>query len=769
MTSPDPPAATVLVVAPTGKDAPLAAEVLRGAGITAEVCPSLDALCGQLGDGTGAVLLAEEALIGSAVPQLTSRLAEQPAWSDIPLIVLTTGGRAEGSFPVIDVLGPSGNVTLLERPLRTVTLVSTVQVALRARRRQFEVRDLLRQRETILRSISDAFVAVSSDWRYTFVNDRAAEAAGMTKEEMIGRTVWDVYPHLIGSEFFRVAQSALATRQPARFEYFYQSNGRWMDTHIYPARDGLVILRSDITERKNAEALVREGEAKLQESENRLRLAMEAAHLGTWDFRPLQGELRWDERCKELFGLPPDAPVDYATFLAGVHPEDRERADQAVQSALSPGAEPLEVEYRTIGLQDKKERWVAARGLTVFNAAGQADRFIGTIIDITRRKGAEIELQRAKQEAEAADQAKDRFLAMLSHELRTPLTPVLISVTNLERDPDLSDDLRAELQMIHRNIDLEARIIDDLLDLTRIAHGKLALHNDAVDIHVLLDHALEISLADLDDKQLAINRHFDAAEHFSWADPARLQQVFWNVIKNAIKFTPTGGRIDVRTRNHAGNIVIAIADNGNGIAPELLPRIFDAFEQGGRKITANYGGLGLGLAVSKRVVEAHGGTIAAASDGPGRGATFTVELAAMATSLLDSAPYVPNPNAPYRSHILLVEDHLDTARVLRRIMQHAGHRVEHAASLANARKLAAAESFDLLVSDVGLPDGSGLDLMRELRQRQELAGIALSGFGMEDDIAASKAAGFAEHLTKPVDWDRLRAAIERLQTQRQPA
>ena len=387
------------------------------------------------------------------------------------------------------------------------------------------------------------------------------------------------------------------------------------------------------------------------------------------------------------------------------------------------------------------------------------------MLDITGKKNAEFLLQRAKNEAEEANRSKDRFLAMLSHELRTPLTPVLMTLASLRREPNLSDDLRRDLEVLQRNVELEALLIDDLLDLTRIAHGKLELHNDAVDIHGTLEHAISISAGDISSKGIRVTRHFEAREHHCWADGARIQQVFWNLVKNAAKFTPSGGQIEIRTRNsETHQIIIEISDTGIGIEEELMPRIFDAFEQGGHLITSKYGGLGLGLAISKRVVDLHSGMIAAYSAGPGRGATFTVTLNAMETSLLEGPVLFleSEPPQPQVVQILFVEDHEDTARVLGRILRNAGFEVTHAANIAEARARAGSRRFDLLISDLGLPDGSGLDLMKTLRDAHGLKGIALSGFGTDDDVAASTAAGFAAHLTKPIDWDRLRAEINRL-------
>ena len=435
-----------------------------------------------------------------------------------------------------------------------------------------------------------------------------------------------------------------------------------------------------------------------------------------------------------------------------------------VRNVLRPGQNHYEIEYRAIGAKDGKERWLAEKGRALVDETGRARRFIGTILDVTERKTAEISLQRAKQTAEEANRAKDQFLAMLSHELRTPLTPVLMTIASLRRQSDISDDLRRDLEVLQRNVELEALLIDDLLDLTRIAHGKLELHNDAVDIHVALEYALTITAGELEEKKLSVTRAFEAREYHCWADGARLQQVFWNLVKNAVKFTPPGGQLHVSTRNdESHNIIVEVTDSGVGIEAEVLPRIFDAFEQGGRNVTSQFGGLGLGLAISKRVVDMHGGTISVASEGRDRGATFTIRLKAMETSLLEGPVYIPSEKViSVPSAILLVEDHEDTARVLRRILEQAGYSVHHASTVGNARDLAAERTFDLVISDLGLPDGSGLELMRHLREAHRLEGIALSGFGTDDDRAASFAAGFAAHLTKPVDWPELRDAVQRL-------
>ena len=754
----DDSAGAVLIVAPIGKDAALAESVLEKAGITSRACASLAEAARQIGDSTLGVLLAEEALIPAELPLLLNALHEQPRWSDIPVVILTSSGSGERvSLEALDIFGPAGNVTLLERPLHSVTLVSAVKVALRARQRQYEVRELLEQREMVLSGISDAFSSLDREWRYIYVNERVAELAGLPKEQMIGRNIWEVFPEAIGGEFYHLAHEAMNEGRMVHREIFYKPWGRWLDTRIYPTKGGIVIFRADVTEK-------RQREERLKENEDLLRLATEAADIGTFDYYPLTGELRFSARCKELFGVSPSAEITYDTYLNAVHPDDRHIVHETVRSVHEPSSTGrYGIEYRVLGVEDGKERWLAEKGRAVLDERGRAKRFIGTILDITERKNAEIVLQRAKQEAEEANRSKDQFLAMLSHELRTPLTPVLMTIASLRRQDDISDDLRRDLEVLQRNVELEALLIDDLLDLTRIAHGKLELHNDAVDIHASLEYALDITAQDLVEKKLGVTRRFEAREYHCWADGARLQQVFWNLVKNAVKFTPEGGRLELSTRNDsAHNIIVEVADTGIGIEPDLLPRIFDAFEQGGRNVTSQFGGLGLGLAITKRVVDMHGGTIAAASRGRGQGATFTVTLKAMETSLLEGPVYLPDErSAPASVRLLLVEDHEDTARVLRRILENAGYAVEHANSVARAKEVAARHSFQAVISDLGLPDGSGLELMQHLRDTYGLSGIALSGFGTDDDRAASTASGFAEHLTKPVDWPQLRDALAR--------
>jgi signal transduction histidine kinase/DNA-binding response OmpR family regulator len=369
--------------------------------------------------------------------------------------------------------------------------------------------------------------------------------------------------------------------------------------------------------------------------------------------------------------------------------------------------------------------------------------------------------QQAQEAAERASEAKDQFLAMLSHELRTPLSPVLAATSDIDADESVPEPFRELSRMIRRNVEIEARLIDDLLDLTRISKGKLELKSELLDLHDLLTDTLEICNGETADKNITMAADLGARHHCLEADSARLQQVFWNLLKNAIKFSKPGGKVTIATTNPEDRLIrVEIRDTGAGIEKEALPRIFGAFEQGAGH---RAGGLGLGLAISRALVELHHGTISALSEGPKSGATFVVELPTARTGgspikSRGSRTFANGKRTPLR--LLMVEDHPDTNRSLERILTRRGYTVRTAFTVQEAIQHAGDFEFDVLVSDIGLPDGTGFDVIKTLARCQHFKSVALSGYGMEKDIARSKEAGFTAHLTKPVDIDQLDALIQ---------
>ena len=518
--------------------------------------------------------------------------------------------------------------------------------------------------------------------------------------------------------------------------------------------------------------------------------------------RFLQANSSFSEIVRSLGGLPREWDITKATFA-----EAAVTSREALARVLHFGVPFQAIEQRT-PTASGQVRYLTTNLLRLQDNAQNTMGVLCLVEDST----AAVTL---RQELLNANASKDQFLAQLSHELRNPLSPVITMVAELETYTDSLPATRQPLEIIRRNVELEARLIDDLLDVTRISSGKLQLTRKPIDVHRILRLALEICQRDIDDKRLVVRVELAAHEHFAEADPARLQQIFWNLIKNAVKFTPEGRQIIVRSANlsagqasagagkshvqlpptsptasmletrggapvrEGGFLRVEVIDEGIGIEGQHLRRIFNAFDQGQSNTTQRFGGLGLGLAISKAMVEAHGGSLKVASEGAGKGATFTVELETCPAPADGGDSTETEPVAVGTQHmptvgtaaatvgagrrVLLVDDHLDTCLGMERLLKRRGYRVAVAHSVAEALTRAKEdEAFDLLISDLGLPDGTGFDIMQEIRKQGGPPGIALSGFGMESDIGKSREAGFSEHLIKPVSIDRLDAAMRKL-------
>jgi two-component system CheB/CheR fusion protein len=410
------------------------------------------------------------------------------------------------------------------------------------------------------------------------------------------------------------------------------------------------------------------------------------------------------------------------------------------------------------------------------SSGGGENLFHTAIIDLSERQRMEEERTRARDEQQrlhheeslvrAASDAKDRFLAMLSHELRTPLTPILFALDALKSRRDVPAPLVTTLDMVRRNVLLETRLIDDLLDMTRIVQGRMSILPEVIDAHDLVNDVVVLCRDELRNADIALTMEPGAVAHHVCADPVRFQQVLWNLLRNAIRNTPPGGQIGLHTTNSMpGWFSLTVSDSGRGIEPERLAAIFTFFEQDDEARKRGVG-LGLGLAISKAIVELHGGRISAASDGLGSGATFQVELPTVfaPTAGVETARHPP-PATRYATTILLVEDNEDSAAAMAELLRLHGYAVNVAACVRDALRLA--EQSDVLVSDIALPDGTGHDLMRELSARQQaLPAIALSGYGTSEDIRRSAEAGFEHHIVKPVEPSRLLEAIEALRLAR---
>jgi len=462
--------------------------------------------------------------------------------------------------------------------------------------------------------------------------------------------------------------------------------------------------------------------------------------------RVLEANGKFLEMAREFGGMPPHRLTD------DLHLSDLSNLgiDAAVDRVTTSGR-PFQTREQSVQDGAQRTHFLSINLMRLQDAEQRTHGVLLLMEDATH----DVETRR---DLIAANTAKDQFLALLSHELRNPLSPVITMVSELDKMTD-SPDARNALEIIRRNVELEARLIDDLLDITRIAHGKLQLTPESINAHRAIHRALEICQREIDARRLDVRLDLAANAFHVKADPARFQQVLWNLIKNAVKFTPRGLITISSTNDGSGRLIIEVSDTGIGITRERLARIFKPFEQGESSITRQFGGLGLGLAISKAMIEAHGGSLRARSPGKDQGSTFTVELSTVEAPLeTEGMPRMPTLAGGSLQHkILLVDDHEDTCTGMRMILERRGYRVKTAHDVQSALEMARNYPFELLISDLGLPDGTGFDLMKELRRLRgdSIRGVALSGFGMESDIERSMEAGFEVHLIKPVNLERL--------------
>ena len=646
----------------------------------------------------------------------------------------------------------------------TGAVTSFIDIAERKR-----VEEALRESESrksaILDGALDAIITMDHEGKVVDFNPAAEAMFGLSREEIAGQHMAEkIIPERLREAHYRGLAHYLTSGEGPVLKKRIEVPALHADGHEFtielsinriPAVEPPMFTATlrDITERQRMAAAMCESEERFHAlAENMAQLAWMA---------DAEGFIFWyNQRWFDYTGTTLERMQGWG-WKEVHHPEHLPRVEARWKAHLAAGT-GFEDTFPLLGA-DGQYGWFLTRAVPIRDASGKVQRWFGTNTDVTAQREAADALATAKEQVEAASRAKDDFLAALSHELRTPLTPVLMTAASLETDPSLSEDMRDQLSMMRRNIELEARLIDDLLDLTRISRGKLSIAPVASDIHQLLDHTAEIIRSDGLGKQVRVVFVLDAGQHHALADPARIQQVFWNLIKNALKFTPSGGTITVSTRNDdERSIVVSVEDTGIGIAAEALPHIFKAFEQGDVTGQHRYGGLGLGLAISQAIVAVHGGIIRAESPGVGHGATFTVALATVAPPAAPSGGET-SPTEPVRAlRLLIVEDHEATRTVLTRLLTRSGHRVTAASTMRDALVCFAAERFDAVVSDLGLPDGSGLDLMRELQRRRPIPGIALSGYGMEDDLRQTKEAGFFAHLVKPVNIGQLRHLLAQI-------
>jgi PAS domain S-box-containing protein len=649
----------VLVLMPTVRDAERTAVLLAEASITATVCADLRELCRELRAGAGVALLTDETLTTDTTGQLSEALREQPTWSAVPVLVLAREGWNRDRLP----LAPAhGSLVVVERPVRTRTLVGIVSSALRDRRHQYQVRDALLVRE--------------------------------------------------------------------------------------------------------------EQAAQLLAQDERLRFALAAGGLGSWDVNLDTNEMDCSDICKAMFGRPLHEPVAYPQLRESIDPLDQDRVDEAIERCLRDGAD-YDIEYR-VTWPNGELHWVLVRGRATYDAAGRPRRMAGVCLDVTERKRmhealqqSESELARQAEELRRADRRKDEFLATLAHELRNPLAPIRTGLDLLARSSD-SPRSQQTLGVMQRQIGHMVRLIDDLLDVSRITSGKLQLKVDRVALATIIETAVEASRPIIERKGHTLEVVVPDGTLALDADLTRIAQVVGNLLNNASNYTPNGGLIQLEAKRDGQSAVIQVRDNGSGIPDNRLSDVFEMFSQVNRTLERSHGGLGIGLALVRSLVEMHGGSSSAFSAGLGEGSTFTIRLPLATESSRSPATQASEP-APARDtkrRILVVDDNEDAAEMLAMVLDQAGYRTKTAYDSRTA--LAAVDAWlpEVVILDIGLPDINGYEVARELRSLDrfaELSLIALTGWGSQEDKQKAMDAGFDVHLTKPVDARALHGALARLE------
>lgn len=449
-----------------------------------------------------------------------------------------------------------------------------------------------------------------------------------------------------------------------------------------------------------------------------------------------------------------------------INEETRQTVESPVIKVLREGVIAGLANHTLLVKRDGTETPIDDSGAPIRDSSGELRGVVLVFRDFTNYKIAEQGLRDARDELDAANRAKNQFFATLSHELRTPLTPVMATLSLWESDISLSESMRGDVQMMRRNIEMETRLIDELIDLNRILKGKVSLKLEVADVHELISSVLRMYSSEIYSRGVTVATHFAAQRHYVNCDLDRLQQVFWNILRNAAVNSPNGGHINVQSFNDGSSVCIAFRDTGIGMSPETIQKLFKPFEGNAHENPGLSEGLGLGLSISRALIVQQRGEITASSPGLGLGSEFLVRLPSEQQNpqpaTVANSPTTIAAGSSKRLRILLAEDHVDSATAMARMLSHFGHEVDTAGSSAAALGLYRQRDYDLVLSDIGLPDGNGLDLVRKMKETRDVPAIALTGFGTEEDIVQSQKSGFVRHLTKPVNFQQLKEAIEQL-------
>jgi two-component system CheB/CheR fusion protein len=624
------------------------------------------------------------------------------------------------------------------------------------RRRAAEARSLL---AAIVESSGDAVIGQTLDGVIVSWNPGAERLYGYSADEARRKPFSFLLPPDQPDDLPAVREMLRLGKRVEPFEAVHvRKDGRRVDVSLSlsPVRDaggaitGASAIARDVTDRKRAEAELREAESRFRQLAQNIPGVFwmtDPRNRQILFISPAYEEI-WGRTCQSLYESP-------QSYLEGIHPEDRERIREAARRHLR--GEYTNEEYRVVR-PDGSTRWVWDRGFPIRDQAGQVYRVGGIAEDITARKQAEEALKEA-------DRRKDEFLAMLAHELRNPLAPIRNAVEIMKMASSTGGHVEPERQMIERQIQQLVRLVDDLLDVSRITRGAIELRKGPVELAAVIAQALETSRPLLDTRRHTLTVSLPAEPLYLDADPTRLAQVFSNLLNNAAKFTQEGGSVGLTAKRQGEEVVVRVRDSGIGMAPEMLTRAFDLFAQADRSLGRAQGGLGIGLSLARRLVQMHGGSVEAFSDGPGLGTELVVRLPVLQGAR--PADQVPRRRSGLRTsrRILVVDDNVDSAESLGQFLEMVGHQIRTAYNGPAGLETARAYRPEIVLLDISMPGMDGYELARRLRQEPGLERVllvALTGYGQDEDRRRSRQATIDHHLVKPVDPETLEALLSGL-------
>ncbi|MGH6646914.1 PAS domain S-box protein [Aquabacterium sp.] len=626
------------------------------------------------------------------------------------------------------------------------------------RHAQLTITQRERQFSTLVENSPDIFARLDRQYRHIYVSPVIERYGGQPSCHYLGKTCESLgMPPELCERWNAAVEEVFQTRSDRSISFKFTTpanDERFLEARLIPefAEDGSVesvlAIATDFTDRERMDAALRESQA-------RLRLTIEAARIGDWDLDLRTGEARHSARHDQCFGYAePRADWSFEVFMAHVHPDDREFVERLFHQAVATNGE-WHFECRVIW-PNGSVHWIDAHG-SIHQEGGQPARMLGIVADATSRKLAERALL-------DADRRKDEFLATLAHELRNPLAPIrnALEIMRLSKEPQAQEKAR---HMIERQVWQMVHLVDDLMDVSRITQGKVELRRERIDIAVAIQNAIDTSRPLIDARHHTLEARLPAPQTvFVYADVTRLIQIVSNLLNNAAKYTPEGGRIVLSAQEKDRQAVITIQDTGTGIPAEMLPRVFDMFTQVDRALERSQGGLGIGLALVRKLVEMHGGSVQAKSPGLGGGSTFEVQLPALASASTPESRPSEDRDSPQAGHaqigpnVLVVDDNVDSAESLATMLALMGCQTQMAHDGMEAVKVAQSFLPDVVMLDIGLPLLTGHEVARHIRAQpwgQTMLLVALTGWGQEEDRRKSQDAGFNHHMVKPVDLETL--------------